>query len=141
MLYIILRLLMILAAAVQTAIAIVIVSGLSMLILPAFSVAAKPSGGVVQPKIFKPIVKAKAVSRSYAGLTDKAIDKWKMRTRSLYGSSFADFNQAQIVSIPIGFSNGKRWVIVKAKPCKPIGFGLKPEPEYVPKQYNLSLPR
>ena len=131
----------VMAKVLQSVVVITVVIGVTIMLLLAFGVAAKPGGGVVQPKICKPLVKAKAVSKTYAGLTDKAINKWKVNANSLYGSRFANFNQAQIVSIPIGFSNGKHWVIVKAKPCKPIGFGIKHEVQGLPKPFVRSLTR
>ena len=85
--------------------------------------AAKPAGRPAPAMICKPIVKAKAKGNTPHIARNKAIAKWKSIVISLYGASFANINKAKIISVPTGFSNGKWWVIIRAKPCKSIGFG------------------
>jgi len=87
--------------------------------------AAKPAGRPAPAMICKPVVKAKAKGNTPHIARNKTISKWKSIVISLYGASFANFNKAKIISVPTGFSNGKWWVIIRAKPCKSIGFGLK----------------
>ena len=89
-----------------------------------FRADAKPAGPR-QPKICKPLVTAKATGSSVTSAKNKSIDRWESAAASLYGASFSDLDKAQIVTIPFGFTGGRWWVVVKAKPCKPIGYGIQ----------------
>ena len=129
------------AAAAQTAWVSVFVTGL--VAFPSFTtgVDAKPAGGSVQPKICKPMVKSKGTGATGTIAKNKAIDRWESAAASRYGASFSDLDEAKIITIPIGFTGGRWWVIVKAMPCKPIGFGIRRGVRGVPKNFSYPFGR